>query len=213
MKLLELFAGSRSFGKEADKRGWEVCSSDIEEFNNINIVKSIFDLSPKDIPFIPDIIQASPPYEGFSVGSIGKHWNHDNTPKTENALLGVQLVQTGLDLVNYYLKLNSNLKWFMENPTGKLRKLDVVKGLPMVSVAYCQYGDFRKKPTDIWSNHIFNEDNLLGWIPRPMCKNGSPCHVAAPRGSKTGTQGMVNAYEKGKIPEQLCKEILNSCIN
>ena len=45
-----------------------------------------------------------------------------------------------------------------------------------------------------------------------MCKNGSKCHIAAPRGSKTGTQGLKNAYERSKLPILLCKEILNSCI-
>ena len=45
-----------------------------------------------------------------------------------------------------------------------------------------------------------------------MCKNGDPCHVAAPRGSKTGTQGLKGSYERSKIPEDLCLEILKSCI-
>ena len=59
------------------------------------------------------------------------------------------------------------------------------------------------KPTDIWTN----SEN---WKPKAMCKNGDNCHVSAPRGSQTGTQGMANAYEKSKIPEELCKEILIS---
>jgi hypothetical protein len=61
------------------------------------------------------------------------------------------------------------------------------------------------KPTDIWTNST-------KWIPRAMCKNGAPCHVAAPRGSRTGTQGLKGAYERSKIPNQLCIEILKSCI-
>jgi hypothetical protein len=73
------------------------------------------------------------------------------------------------------------------------------------TVTYCQYGDDRMKPTDIWTN-----SNV--WVPRPMCKNGAPCHIAAPRGSKTGTQGRSNAYERSKIPEDLCQEILKSCL-
>ena len=42
-----------------------------------------------------------------------------------------------------------------------------------------------------------------------MCKNGMPCHESAPRGSQTGTQGLKNDFERSKVPEQLCKEILN----
>ena len=30
------------------------------------------------------------------------------------------------------------------------------------------------------------------------------------RGSKTGTQGLKNNYERSKIPEQLCYDILTS---
>lgn len=72
------------------------------------------------------------------------------------------------------------------------------------TVSYCQYGDSRMKPTDIWTNST-------KWIPRKMCKNGDPCHISAPRGSKTGTQGIKGAYNRSKIPEQLCDEILLSC--
>jgi len=35
-----------------------------------------------------------------------------------------------------------------------------------------------------------------------------PCHTAAPRGSKTGTQGLKNSIERSVVPEQLCLEIL-----
>mgnify|MGYP003328916231 FL=1 len=50
----------------------------------------------------------------------------------------------------------------------------------------------------------------MGWIPRPMCKNGNPnCdHVAAPRGSQTGTQGLKGNYERSIVPSELCREIL-----
>jgi hypothetical protein len=74
------------------------------------------------------------------------------------------------------------------------------------TVTYCQYGDNRMKPTDIWTN-----SNV--WTPRKPCKNGDSCHISAPRGSRTGTQGLKGAYERSKIPELLCKEILESCIN
>ena len=72
------------------------------------------------------------------------------------------------------------------------------------TVTYCQYGDTRMKPTDIWTNC----DN---WIPKPTCKNGSPCHISAPRGSSTGTQGLKSAIERAIIPEELCEEIVDVC--
>lgn len=68
----------------------------------------------------------------------------------------------------------------------------------------CQYGDERMKPTDIWTNHPNPKF-------KPMCKNGDPCHTPAPRGSKTGTQGLKNKIERARIPRELCKHIVEIC--
>lgn len=204
MKVLELFAGSRSVGKIAEELGLEVFSSDLIEFEGIHYPISILDFDVTKVPFQPDIIWASPPCTGFSVAAIGHHWSGGKgayIPKTETAKLGIELVKKTLEIVDYF----KPTYWFMENPRGVLRKLDVVKGLKKNSVTYCQYGDERMKPTDIWTNSDV-------WTPKPMCKNGDPCHVAAPRGSRTGTQGRANAYERSKIPEELCREILKSCL-
>jgi len=154
MNLLELFAGSRSIGKIAEKHNINVFSSDIEPFTDIDYVVNILNFDCSKVPFIPDIIWASPPCTFFSVASIGRHWHINNTPKTENAVLGVKIVQKTRDIIEYFLKLNPDLIWFMENPLGKLRKLPVVEGLPRATITYCSYGDTRMKPTDIWSNHI-----------------------------------------------------------
>ena len=45
----------------------------------------------------------------------------------------------------------------------------------------------------------------------PMCKNGDPCHVSAPRGSRTGTQGLKGAKERSVIPQKLCEHIVDIC--
>jgi hypothetical protein len=204
MKVLELFAGSRSVGKIAEDLGMEVFSSDLIEFDGIHYPISILDFDVTKVPFQPDVIWASPPCTGFSVAAIGHHWSGGKgayIPKTETAKLGIELVRKTLEIINHF----QPTYWFMENPRGVLRKLDVVKGLKKNSVTYCQYGDERMKPTDIWTNSDV-------WIPKPMCKNGDSCHVAAPRGSRTGTQGRANAYERSKIPADLCLEILKSCI-
>jgi len=201
MKVLELFAGSRSVGKACEELDYEVYSSDINAFPGIDYVTDIRDFDIDKVPFVPDIIWASPPCTYFSVASIGKHWNKDHTPKSDNAMFGVEIVSATLYIINVFKSINPNLIWYMENPRGKLRKLSVVDGLHRNTVTYCQYGDTRMKPTDIWTNN-------LDWKPRPMCKNGMPCHVSAPRGSQTGTQGMKGNYERSKIPHELCIEIL-----
>ena len=199
MKVLELFAGSRSFSKVAEEMGMETFTSDFKPFDKIDYVVDILDFDVSKLPFKPDVIWASPPCTYFSVASIGHHWNKDHTPKTEQAKLGVKIVQKTLDIINF-LKPDY---FFIENPRGKLRKLDVVKDILRATVTYCQYGDNRMKPTDIWTNNT-------NWKPRKICKNGMPCHESAPRGSQTGTQGLKGNYERSIVPYELCKEILKS---
>ena len=217
MKVLELFAGSRSFSKVAEEMGMTTFTSDYKSFDKIDYVCDILDFDVKKIPFKPNIIWASPPCTYFSVASIGHHWNKDHTPKTEQAKLGVKIVQKTLDIISF---LQPDY-FFIENPRGKLRKLDVVKGIPRATVCYCQYGDSKLKPTDIWSNFIFEENTLLsednklqGWKPRAMCnyrqKDCDCHHEKAPRGSKTGTQGIKGNYLRSVVPYELCKEILES---
>ena len=56
----------------------------------------------------------------------------------------------------HVLKLIDQLQpryYFIENPRGGMRKMEWMKGLPRYTVTYCQYGDNRMKPTDIWTNH------------------------------------------------------------
>ena len=204
MKVLELFAGSRSIGKMAERMKWECFSSDINAFDGIDYVVDILDFDVGRVPFKPDIIWASPPCTSFSVASIGRHWYMDERgnpqARTESAEFGKQLVMKTIEVINHF----DPEFWFIENPRGMLRKMDFMRNLMRTSVSYCQYGDDRMKPTDIWTNNPF-------WLPRAMCKQGDACHVSAPRGSQTGTQGLANAYERSKIPTLLCHDILKSC--
>lgn len=210
MNVLELFAGSRSVGKVAEERGHSVFSSDLEPFAGIDYQVNILDFDVNEVPFIPDFLWCSPPCTYFSVASIGHHWNKDHTPKTENAVLGVEIVKATLEIIKHFKKLNPNLIWYMENPRGKLRKLPVVAGLERTSVCYCQYQDTRMKPTDVWTNNLKSLLNPNGWEPRPMCHNGNKnCHhEPAPRGSRTGTQGLKGNYERSIIPPELVTEII-----
>lgn len=212
MNVLELFAGSRSIGNICDELGYNVFSSDINCFDKIDYVADINTFDVTKVPFIPNVIWASPPCTYFSVASIGKHWNKNHTPKSDNALKGVKYVESTLKIINYFLKINPNLFWYIENPRGKLRKLEIVKGLPRTTVWYCQYGDIRAKPTDIWSNNLRSLLNPNGWQSKPECFNGNKkCHhQAAPRGSATGTQGLKGNFNRSKIPYQLCKEIIKN---
>ena len=206
MNTLELFAGSRSFSKVAEQLGHRVYTSDNQDFEKIDQVCDIFDFDVSKLPYAPDVVWTSPPCTSFSVASIGHHWNKDHTPKTEKAELGVAIVKKTIEIIE---QLRPKY-WFIENPRGKLRKLDFMQDFLRKTVTYCSYGDMRMKPTDIWTNYDFTT--------RPMCFNGNKdCHhEPAPRGSKTGTQGLKGDYLRSQIPpalfEDIFKEIKNESI-
>ena len=207
MKILELFAGSRSIGRSAGMIGHYNFSVDIKNFEGIDLVKDIERLTPDDIPFIPDMIWASPPCTTYSIAAISKH-RDNGRPKTPFAYKSDKLVKNVLYLINHF-----GCNFYIENPRGYLRKMPFMQGIPRVTVWYCQYGAKNAKPTDIWSNNIYNPlFNPDGWKPRPECHNGNKdCHhESAPRGSRTGTQGLKNNYERSKIPQELCDEIINT---
>ena len=209
MKILELFAGSCSFSKVAKERNHQTFTTDYKDFDNIDYVTDILDFDVNKVPFKPDVIWASPPCTTFSIASCSHHWTKDKEPKTDACIQGIKYVLKAIDIIEYF----KPHYFFIENPRGLLRKMDFMQRLETNgyfrrTVTYCQYGDSRMKPTDIWTSAVLDV-----WKPRPMCKNGMPCHEAAPRGSRTGTQGLKNNYERSKVPEELCKEILDSVEN
>lgn len=65
---------------------------------------------------------------------------------------------------------------------------------------------------DMWDAFNAGVPNGGGWEPRKECHNGNKkCHhESAPRGSKTGTQGVKGSYSRSIIPARLCIEVLKS---
>lgn len=209
MKVLELFAGTRSIGKAFEARGHEVFSVEWDKnFKNIDMYADIGQIRSDQIRSAfgtPDVIWASPDCTTFSIAAISHHRRKD--PVTGN-LDPVSDYAKFCDQVDQnVLKLIRELKpkyFFIENPRGGMRKMWWMQGIPRYTVTYCQYGDTRMKPTDIWTNH---PDPKF----KPMCHNGDPCHMKAPRGAKTGTQGLKGSKERSVIPAQLCEHIVNIC--
>ena len=216
MKVLELFAGSKSIGKVAEARGHEVFSIDINAFDGIDLVKDINELMLDDVPFIPDMVWSGTPCTTYSLAAGSTHRHEHYVPKTEFAKHCDLMNARVNNLINEWMKDNPDLIWYIENPRGMLRKMWFMDGLPRVTVWYCQYGDFRAKPTDIFSNNIGNPIfNPTGWFPRAECHNGNKnCHhESAPRGSRTGTQGQKGNYERSIYPPELCEEIIKATEN
>ena len=204
MNILELFAGSRSIGKVGDKLGMNVFSVDWEKYEDIDLCIDVAKLKKEDIPFVPDFVWASPDCTTYSIAAISTHRNNTE-PKSEYAKKCDTTNQHFISLIKEWLEINPDMVFFIENPRGMLRKMPWMQEFKRHTIWYCQYGDERAKPTDIWTN----SDK---WVPKPICHNGNKeCHHApAPRGSKTGTQGRKGSYERSKIPEQLCYEVLES---
>ena len=205
--MVEFFAGSRSVGKVAESRGMNVFSIDYKAFDGINLVKDIGELSVSDIPFLPDFVWASPDCATYTIAAISTHRDGVN-PKSEYAVKCDQVNKHFLSMIARWLRANPELIFFIENPRGMLRKMPFMQGFKRHTIWYCQYGDDRAKPTDIWTNS-------LTWQPKPVCKNGNTSchHQAAPRGSKTGTQGKKGSYERSKIPELLCVDIIDNYLS
>lgn len=209
MKILELFAGTRSVSKAFEKHGHEAyCIDWDKDFENIDLYADIGTITAADILEKfghPDVIWASPDCSSYSIAAISHHRKRNDTT---GSLDPVSDYAKFCDSVNkHVIGLIRELKpkyWFIENPRGGMRKMDFMRGLPRYTVTYCQYGDTRMKPTDIFTNHP--EPRF-----KPPCHNGDPCHVKAPRGAKTGTQGIKGARDRARIPEELCEHIVEIC--
>lgn len=77
MKVLELFAGTRSIGKAFEARGHEVFSVEWDKsFENIDLYKDVLQITPDEIIQKfgrPDVIWASPDCATYSIAAISRH--------------------------------------------------------------------------------------------------------------------------------------------
>lgn len=210
MKILDLFAGLGGWSAAFRDRGHEVITLDNDPRFGCNITQDI--LEPFDLPWRPDIVLASPPCEAFSVMSIGTHWTGGRRayiPKTDHARLSMRLVGRTLDIVH----ATSPAFFVIENPRDVLRNLGLID-YPRRTVWQCHVGREWAKPTDLWGRF---PPSLV--FP-PPCHNRRPehpsdccCrdHNAAPRGSRTGTQGPKTAAERAEIPRGLASLVTDAC--
>lgn len=209
-KMLDLFCGTKSMSNAFAAAGWEVYTVDWEKKFNPTLCADIGTLTKKDIielcGGVPDVVWMSPDCSSYSIAAIRYHRKkNEKTGELEPVSDYAKLCdKVNSHIINLVVNELRPTYWFIENPRGSMRKMNFVQGLPRFTLTYCQYGDTRQKPTDIWTNHP--KPNF-----KPPCKPGAPCHTAAPRGSKTGTQGLKNNVERARIPSLLCEYIVKIC--
>ena len=81
MKVLELFAGTRSIGKAFERKGHEVFSVEWNKcFSDIDLYEDILKVQAEDIIKKfgrPDVIWASPDCSSYSIAAISHHRKQD----------------------------------------------------------------------------------------------------------------------------------------
>lgn len=123
MKVLELFAGTRSIGKAFEKHGHEVFSVEWNrDFKDIDLYEDIGQITADDILEKfghPDVIWASPDCTSYSIAGIGHHRrkNYETgnlDPISDYAKFCDKVNKHVLELIK---ELNPKY-WFIENPRG-----------------------------------------------------------------------------------------------
>lgn len=126
MKVLELFAGTRSIGKAFEQKGHEVFSIEWDkQHENIDWYVDIMEVTATDILKRfgkPDVIWASPDCTTYSIAAI----SHHRTKEADGNLKAVSDYAKLSDKLNQHLlELIKELDptyFFIENPRGGLRK-------------------------------------------------------------------------------------------
>lgn len=219
LHVLDLFSGLEGWASPIRAAGHHVVTLDLDprfgadHIRDILSVRSLAELEVDGAPF--DLILASPPCEAFSTGSIGRHWTggaRAYLPKSEAAVIALAIVDHLFRLVAEYIGTrNHDARYVIENPRGVMRK--VAPRPPTGTTWYCQWGERRAKPTDLWTN--------LADLPLPACHNGAPDHDAQSRyywkrkalGQTGGTQGLPDAATRALIPTRLSETVLGLAVD
>lgn len=103
MKVVELFAGTRSIGRAFERRGHEVLSVDWDDrFEDIDLNADVLEITYRDILDLigkPDVIWASPDCTTYSIAAISHHRKRED----HGNLAGVSDYARVCDRVNLHM--------------------------------------------------------------------------------------------------------------
>lgn len=169
-RLLELFCGTKSVGKEYEKAGYEVISLDFNpKFNATHIediLKWDYTQYPKDYF---NVIWASPDCTTWSLATGGKYRLKDKIYGLENehqskATQANNMILRVIEILKYF----DCGAWFIENPKALLIHFPPLKEFIKevnANVTLVYYGNYNDwgfiKATHIWSNLKLWENETL----------------------------------------------------
>ena len=205
LRVLDLFSGLRGWTAAFEAFGHHTFSIDNDRRFMADAYLDIGDTDAvmRALPWRPDVILASPPCTSFSTMTMGRMWTPEGEPKHPAAVEGRRLVLATIRLIAAL----EPTWWVIENPRARLRTLGLMDGFDRRTVTYCRLGETRMKPTDLWIGGRDADAWQCLELP-PMCHNGDPDPVAAPRGSVTGTQGGIDPVVSAKIPLELSRRVM-----
>ena len=209
LKVLEIFAGTKSFTKECEKVGWECTTVDIDPKFEPSILIDLMQWDYKQIGPI-DVFWAGTPCTLFSNASFKRD------PEKGNIL-----AQKTLEILEFFKQQNPNLLWFIENPwSSLLKQQEGFRQLPYHVLDYCQYGcpseGFGyKKRTIIFTNvHSFVPklcpgpgkcSNMQGSYHLETAQQGIQRKPPYPLQKRTHTR-----TELYRMPPRLCRELVEA---
>lgn len=211
MRLLELFSGTMSVGKEAEKMGYEVTSLDINDYKGKYIPTHLEDIMEWDYkqykPGYFDVIWSSPPcvnYSNLQFSWVGRKKKINGILTTftkemlyENMDQSDQIILKVFEIFDYF----KPKYWFLENPqTSHLKKRYMMIGLPYYDVDYCMYCNWGyRKRTRIWTNKKF-----VPKICNYKCGNMNKSGIK----HKYEVGNDIHGIDRYRIPPNLVNELL-----
>ena len=208
-RILELFCGTKSVGKEFQTAGYEVISLDYNKKFNATHTDDI--LTWDYTIYTPDyfdVIWASPDCTTWSLATGGKYrLKKDiyglNNAYQEKATIGNNMILRLIEILKYF---NADA-WYIENPKALLNHfpplIDFIKEYGNNTIVY--YGNYNNwgfmKPTHIWSNLPLWENET-----KPIMPESSyimKYHNYNKRPKRHYKAFLRNAEERSKIPPDL----------